>query len=218
LRAPHLAGDAVVGLRNGRTMCIVVGTPADLRATEVNLERAAKKDAAELTAKLRGGAPFAPTCSPLQVGAGFHHPDMAAGVEETLELAAAIGIDEAFARPIAEHVLTGAIDWPADVASAIEAGADWILEVGPGTGVAPLTRALVAGTGVGVVTVAVDQGQAELFEPGTAPATPRSWEAHTPRLVTRDGRARVETKFTEATGRSPILLGGMTPTTVDPAI
>src|SRR5699024_5487996 len=89
LVAPHLAGDAVVGLRNGRTMCIVVGTPADLRATEVNLERAAKKDAAELTAKLRGGAPFAPTCSPLQVGAGFHHPDMAAGVEETLELAAA---------------------------------------------------------------------------------------------------------------------------------
>src|SRR5699024_815049 len=41
LVAPHLVGDAVVGLRNGRTMCIVVGTTADLRATEVNLERAA---------------------------------------------------------------------------------------------------------------------------------------------------------------------------------
>ena len=218
LVTPHLAGDAVVGLRNGRSMCVVVGTPADLRATEENLGRAAKKDAAELTAKLRGGAAFAPTCSPLPVGAGFHHPDMAAAVDETLELAAAVGIDEAFARPIAEHVLTAAIDWPADVASVIDAGAEWILEMGPGEGVAPLTRALTAGTGVGVVAVALDQGQAELFEPGSAPAAPQTWSVHMPRLVTRDGRARVETKFTEATGRSPILLGGMTPTTVDPAI
>lgn len=218
LVTPHLAGRAEVSLRNGRTMCIVVGTPADLRATEANLERAAEQDAAELAAKRRGGAPFAPTCSPLRVGAGFHHSDMAAGVEEAVEMAAAAGIDESFARPIAEHVMVGVVDWPAKVASAADAGADWILEVGPGTGVAPLTRALVAGTGVGVVTVAVDEGQAELFEPGSAPAAPTSWDVHAPRLVTRDGRARVETKFTDATGRSPILLGGMTPTTVDPAI
>ena len=33
-----------------------------------------------------------------------------------------------------------------------------------------------------------------------------------------DGSTRVETKFTRLTGRSPILLAGMTPTTVDPAI
>lgn len=215
---PHLAGNAVVGLRNGRTRCVVVGTPADLRATEANLRRAADRDAAELEAKLRGGTPFAPACTQLRVGAAFHHPDMAPGVEEAVEMAAAAGIEEAFARPIAEHVMTGTIDWPADVAAAVGAGADWILEIGPGAGVATLTRELLAGTGVGVVTAALDQGQAELFEPGSAPAAPQDWAAFAPRLVHRDGRPRVETAFTRATGRSPILLGGMTPTTVDPAI
>ena len=218
---PLLAGDAFIGLRNNRKTVVVVGTPADLRATETNLERAAKKDAAELADKLRGGSPFTPTCSPLRISAGFHHPAMAPAVEEAVELAAAIGIDEAFARPLAEKTLTEAVDWPADVAAVIdgtEASAQWVLEMGPGTGMSPLTRALLQGTGVGVITVAVDQGQAELFEPGSAPAAPATWDVYAPRLVTRDGRARVETKFTDATGRSPILLGGMTPTTVDPAI
>ena len=218
---PLLAGDAFIGLRNNRKTVVVVGTPADLRATETNLERAAKKDAAELADKLRGGSPFTPTCSPLRISAGFHHPAMAPAVEEAVELAAAIGIDEAFARPLAEKTLTEAVDWPADVAAVTdgtEASAQWVLEMGPGTGMSPLTRALLQGTGVGVITVAVDQGQAELFEPGSAPAAPATWDVYAPRLVTRDGRARVETKFTDATGRSPILLGGMTPTTVDPAI
>src|SRR5699024_12395425 len=114
----------------------------------------------------------------------------------------------------------GAVDCPAGVSAwmeGTEASAQWGLEMGPGTGMSPLSRALLQGTGVGVITVAVDQGQAELFEPGSAPAAPATWDVYAPRLVTRDGRARVETKLNVATGRYPILLGGRTPPTVDNA-
>ncbi|WP_448851967.1 fatty acid synthase subunit beta domain-containing protein [Corynebacterium sp. 335C] len=214
---PHLAGSAVVGLVNGREQVVVVGTPRDVAATAANLDAAAERDAGELADKLRGGRPFAPRHRTLPVGAGFHHPEMRGAVEEAVELAELAGIDAAFARRLAEHVLVDAVDWPAQV-DAAAADADWIIEVGPGAGVAPLTRGLLEGTGVGVVAAALDAGQAELFEPGSAPAAPATWAAHRPAVVTRGGRARVETAFTRATGRSPILLGGMTPTTVDPAI
>ncbi len=213
--SPHLAGDAVIGLVNGRERVVIVGTPADLEATRENLDKAAEADAETLHNKERGGKPFAPRTSWLKVGSGFHHPVMASAVEESVELATAAGLDEDFVRPLAQHVLQDQIDWPAEIGSL---DADWIIEMGPGEGVAPLTRELLEGTDGVVVTAAVDQGQAELFEPGSAPVKPTPWSEFAPKLVMKDGRARVETSFTRATGRSPILLGGMTPTTVDPAI
>ena len=42
-----------MGLRNGRSMCVVVGTPADLRATE---EKLIGGPGLSLPSTLRGGA------------------------------------------------------------------------------------------------------------------------------------------------------------------
>ena len=47
----------------------------------------------------------------------------------------------------------------------------------------------------------------------------RPWSSYAPSVVTLpDGSVKLSTKFTRLTGRSPILLAGMTPTTVDAKI
>ncbi|WP_425429732.1 fatty acid synthase subunit beta domain-containing protein [Corynebacterium sphenisci] len=212
---PHLAGAAVLGLVNSHERVVVVGPPADLAATRAGLEEAAARDAAEIEAKRRGGRGLAPVLEWLPVQAGYHHPGMAGAVARTVERAAVAGIDAGLAGELARRVLVDPVDWPAEV-DAVEAG--WILELGPGAGVAALTRELVAGRGIGVIAAATPAGQAALFEPGSAPERPGPWSAHAPRLVRRGGRVRVETAFTRVTGRPPVLLGGMTPTTVDPGI
>ena len=62
-------------------------------------------------------------------------------------------------------------------------------------------------------------GQRNLFSPGGVPEVATPWSQFAPTLVELpDGRTVVETSFTRLTGRSPMLLAGMTPTTVDPAI
>ncbi|MEJ5919302.1 fatty acid synthase subunit beta domain-containing protein [Corynebacterium sp. H78] len=214
---PFLAGNAVVGLINDRETCVVVGNSDDLAVTKATLEAVAKKDARQLEAKIRGGKPFTPSFSRLPVDGGFHHPSMSSAVDDVVAAAEKIGIEEAFARPLAEHVMTDAVDWPREVASAVDEGATVIVEVGPEAGVATLTRRLVAGLGVTVVAAATDEGQEELFQPGSAPAAPTEWAQYLPTVVAKP-TPRLETAFTRLTGRSPILLGGMTPTTVDPAI
>lgn len=216
---PFLAGAAVVGLINGRTRAIVVGTAADLAATKAAMEAAAARDAKEIEAKLRGGSPFAPAFARIDVDGGFHHPALAAAVDEVVERAAAVGIDEAFARQLAEQVLTVQVNWPAEVSRAAKAGAQAIIEVGPGAGVAKLTRDAVAGLGIAVIAGATTKGQTELFQAGAQPALPTRWSDFAPQVVVKQGEApKLVTTFTRLTGRSPILLGGMTPTTVDPAI
>ena len=73
-----------------------------------------------------------------------------------------------------------------------------------------------------VVEVAGAQAQASLDQARDAYAAAvreaADWSAYAPRLIDRgDGSPVVDTAFTRLTGKSPILLAGMTPTTVDPA-
>ena len=51
------------------------------------------------------------------------------------------------------------------------------------------------------------------------PRSPAPWSSYAPSVITLpDGSVKLSTKFTRLTGRSPILLAGMTPTTVDAKI
>ena len=62
-------------------------------------------------------------------------------------------------------------------------------------------------------------GQRNLFTVGAVPEVAKPWSSYAPTLVTLpDGSVKLSTKFTRLTGRSPILLAGMTPTTVDAKI
>ncbi|MGA7467545.1 fatty acid synthase subunit beta domain-containing protein, partial [Mycobacterium sp.] len=99
------------------------------------------------------------------------------------------------------------------------AGARWILDLGPGDILTRLTAPVIRGLGIGIVPAATRGGQRNLFTVGAVPEVARPWSSYAPSLVSLpDGRVKLSTKFTRLTGRSPILLAGMTPTTVDAKI
>lgn len=215
-------GDAenapVIGLRNTRDTFVLVGRPADTAAVKELLTAQSARDKKRVEDKQRGGAPFDPQITELDVRAGFHHPLMAAAVEQVVAWATEAGIDTDLARRGAEAVLLTPVDWPGEIERLIDSGADWLLEIGPGVGVEKLTRINARGRGVGVLAVGTTEGQAELFDTGLAPTRPRAYAEFAPKLVTTEGTTRLETAFTKLTGRSPMLLAGMTPSTVDPEI
>ena len=100
-----------------------------------------------------------------------------------------------------------------------ESGARWILDLGPGDILTRLTAPVIRGLGVGIVPAATRGGQRNLFTVGAIPEVARAWSSYAPTVVRLpDGRVKLSTKFTRLTGRSPILLAGMTPTTVDAKI
>ncbi|QGU08145.1 3-oxoacyl-[acyl-carrier-protein] synthase 2 [Corynebacterium occultum] len=208
----------VVGLRNDREAFVLVGRPHDNENVIGLLKKFAAKDAKAIEEKKKGGQPFAPKFSPLKVQTAFHHPAMAAAVEQTVTWATTAGLDTELARFLAEKVLTSFVDWPAEVSSATEAGARWILDLGPDGGVDPLSARIVAGQGVGTLVVCDTEGQAKLFDAGLAPELPADFTDFAPRIEERDGQIRLVTRFSELTGYSPMMLAGMTPTTVDPGI
>ena len=202
------ATGAHIGLDNGRGRFVIVGTPAELSRVKAALQENSTPTEGE------EGKPAAVTVSDLDVSAAFHHPTMQHAVDQVESWAARIGLEPESAAQLARAVLTDYVDWPERVDSALEAGARWILEIGPARGVEPLTRDIVAGRGVGTLAVGTAEGLAQLAEPGRAPSLPRAWSEWAPRVA--DGR--LATAFTQSTGYSPVMLPGMTPTTVDPAI
>lgn len=209
----------VIGLRNTRDGFVLVGRPADNQKVLDLLSAQSQRSQAEIDQKLRGGSAFAPKFNPLPIEVGFHHPQMQAGVEHVQRWAHQLGIDTDLARNAAEAVMVTPVDWPAQIHDVLATGARWLLDVGPAEGVSAITRPVLQGTGAATLAVATQAGQAKLFDAGQAPALPAAFETFAPKLQRgADGSLRVVTKFTAITGRSPMLLAGMTPTTVDPEI
>ncbi len=208
----------VIGLRNGRDNYVLVGRPHDNQKVIQLLQQAAAKDAKEIENKRRGGAPFNPTFTQLDIQTGFHHPGMQPGVELVINWAKTAQLNEELAREVAQAVMVDPVDWLTQVTDAVEKGARWFFDVGPNGGVVTLTNAILAGRGALSFTVADTNGQAQLFDAGQAPTLPRPFSDFAPKLVEGPRGPKVTTKFTELTGRSPMLLAGMTPTTVDPEI
>ncbi|WP_313549448.1 fatty acid synthase subunit beta domain-containing protein, partial [Corynebacterium sp.] len=209
---------SIIGLQNNRNTFVIVGTPEDNNKVIEVVEKLAEKDAKAIENKERGGNPFAPRINALSVQAAYHHPKMQAAVELVINWAGQIGLDAELARDGAEAVLTDVVDWPTTVQSAIDAGAQWILECGPEKGMSSVTKTVVAGQGIGVQVVSTDEGQAELFDAGQAPQLPLNFAQFAPKTFEDNGVTRLSTRFTERTGYSPVILAGMTPSTVDPAI
>ncbi|MEB3051723.1 type I polyketide synthase [Mycolicibacter sp. MYC123] len=212
----------VLSIRNGRRSVVITGTPEQLSRFELYCEQIAEKEAAERKNKLRGGAVFAPVFEPVQVEVGFHSPRLADGIEIVVDWATRAGFDAdgiALARATAESILVGQVDWVDEITELHEAGARWILDLGPGDILTRLTAPVIRGLGIGIVPVATRGGQRNLFTIGAVPEVARPWSSYAPSTVRLpDGRIKLDTKFTRLTGRSPILLAGMTPTTVDAKI
>ncbi|WP_018296209.1 type I polyketide synthase [Corynebacterium lubricantis] len=214
-----LAGtDLAVALCNGRTNFVVSGNPEQLDVVVKRLEAASAKDKKAVENKRRGGLPFNPTFAPLNIQVAFHHPALEPAVDQVEAWAKTAGLNTELARELAHKVMVAPVDWLAETRDLADQGVQWVLEVGPTKGVASLTKANVAGLGIGVLPVADAEGQSRLFDYGMAPVAPRAYSEFAPQVIQRGGKNRLQTRFTEVTGRSPILLAGMTPSTVDPEI
>lgn len=203
-----------IGLRNARNWFVAVGAPEELNKLKAQLEKLAAKDTREIEGKKRGGTPFAPKFAFLGIQIAFHHSAMQPAVDLTATWAEQAGLDVELARTLATDILITPEDWVADVTSAIDGGSRWLLDIGPGEGVCALTASVTAGRGVGTLSIGTAIGQSQLFDAGSAPTRPVAYDQFAPRVE----NGKLVTKFTELTGRSPMLLAGMTPTTVDPEI
>jgi fatty acid synthase, bacteria type len=208
-----------LSIRNGWRSAVIAGAPEQLARFELYCQRIADAEAAERKNKLRGGAVFNPTFEPVSVDVGFHSPRLAGGAELVDGWAAKVGLDAELAHDMAEAILVHPVDWVNEVTGLHEAGARWILDLGPSDILTRLTAPVIRGLGIGIVPAATRGGQRNLFTAGAVPEVARPWSSYAPTVVSLpDGTVKLETKFTRLTGRSPILLAGMTPTTVDAKI
>ncbi|MHC9295750.1 fatty acid synthase subunit beta domain-containing protein [Mycobacterium sp. LTG2003] len=209
----------VLSIRNGRRSVVITGTPEQLSRFELYCNQIAEKEEAERKSKVRGGAVFAPVFDPVQVEVGFHTPRLSDGIDIVGRWAEAVGIDVELARDMTEAILVSQVDWVDEITEISDAGARWILDLGPGDILTRLTAPVIRGLGIGIVPAATRGGQRNLFTVGAVPEVARPWSSYAPTVVSLpDGSVKLATKFTRLTGRSPILLAGMTPTTVDAKI
>jgi len=212
-----------VGVTNGRQAHILSGRPADLEAVVTALEAAAARSAKARKDRRRGGAVLAPVTEFLTTSVPFHTPLLAGAVDDVAAWAAACGLNEKLARDLATAVLIDPVDWPGLVTGALAAGSDapvrTVLDLGPGNVLVRLTEGVVAGTGTTVVPAGTAKAIDDLDRAGAAPRPGVDRSRFAPRITRLpDGRLTLDTAFTRLTGRSAVLLAGMTPTTVDPAI
>jgi fatty acid synthase len=209
----------VLSIRNGRRSVVITGTPEQLGRFELYCSKITEKEQAERKNKIRGGAVFSPEFHGVQVEVGFHTPRLADGVEVVDRWAAKCGIDAELAHEMTESIFVRPIDWVAEIERLHDAGAKWIVDLGPSDTVTRLTAPVIRGLGVGIVAAATRSGQRNLFTVGAEPEVSPAWSSYRPTAVKLpDGSVKLSTKFTRLTGRSPILLAGMTPTTVDAKI
>ncbi|MGV0794140.1 fatty acid synthase subunit beta domain-containing protein [Mycolicibacterium sp. XJ1819] len=208
-----------LSIRNGRRAVVITGTPEQLSRFELYCQKITEKEEAERKNKVRGGAVFRPVFYKLPVEVGFHTPRLADGIALVDEWARKVGVDPDVARLMSQKIFIDHVDWVAEVEELHEAGARWIIDLGPSDTATRLTAPVIRGLGVGIVAAATRDGQRRLFTAGAAPAIQPPYSSYAPKLVELpDGSVKLSTKFTRLTGRSPILLAGMTPTTVDAKI
>ena len=209
----------VLSIRNGRRSVVITGTPEQLGRFELYCSKITEREEAERKNKVRGGAVFSPVFHGIQVEAGFHTPRLADAVDLIDQWAARTSIDRELTHHFAEAVFVKPVDWVAEVERLHDAGAKWIVDLGPSDTATRVTAPVVRGLGVGLVPAATRVGQRNLFTVGAEPEVLPRGRAMRRRTVTLpDGSVKLSTKFTRLTGRSPILLAGMTPTTVDAKI
>jgi fatty acid synthase len=209
----------VLSIRNGRRAVVITGTPEQLGRFELYCSKITEKEQAERKNKIRGGAVFSPQFHGIQVEVGFHTPRLADAVDLIDEWAARTSIDAELTHKFAQAVFVDPVDWVGDVERLHASGAKWIVDLGPSDTATRVTAPVVRGLGIGLVPAATRVGQRNLFTVGGEPDVPPAWSTYAPTTVKLpDGSVKLSTKFTRLTGRSPILLAGMTPTTVDAKI
>jgi 3-oxoacyl-ACP reductase-like protein/enoyl reductase-like protein/acyl dehydratase len=237
----NLAADRqlVVSLQNTRSRNVVSGPPQSLIELQKTLESRGKKEAALKKAGRFAGTPLQANWEYLGVSAPFHSPHMQGGFDELKEVLEQIGF-QARSRdlvlpvlsPVDGTLLNDAEDlteaimraqflepvrWQNTLKSVVALNpVQYILDCGPGDAVSRLSYSAVKGTGVEVIALSTSGGKKALFTVEESRHKPVSYKDFLPQLVTLpEGQVSVSNRYTQATGHSPVILPGMTPTTVD---
>ena len=121
-------------------------------------------------------------------------------------------------RAVVVSVLARPHDWAGAVTQSVPAGTVAIM-VSPLGALAGQTAADLRGRAALVIDPATPAGRMALFTPGGAPAIPETYERFAPRAVrAADGTLRLANLHTRMSGRSPMILPGMTPSTAEAPI
>ena len=210
--------DADLAIVNSYNSLVVSGRPADLARLTGKLDSVAEESAAIRAAKKTGGAPITPVAEFLDVDAPFHSHLLEPAVALVDDWAERCGISVENADKLARAVLTDSLDWAGEVAETVEDfGRGYVVDLGPGN-LQRLTTENLAGTGITYVDAGIAAARDEFISGGPRMVRAEDWSVYAPELATVAGHRVLQTAFSRLTGRSPIILGGMTPTTVDPEI
>ncbi|OFT55584.1 type I polyketide synthase [Corynebacterium sp. HMSC05H05] len=201
---------------NGRNHVVLSGAPEQL----AEAQRAIAQDAAAYNARLEkaefGGSEMQPAFDFLNVAYPFHEHGNHAAVELAAEWADACGItfDTTTPRELAQHILVDQFDFTATVRGLVDAGATHLLSLDPA--LHKMTTQLMQGAGVPVIDASTPAKRDNLARPGFTLPEAVDYSGFAPRVITLpDGKTYTQTKFSALTGLSPIILGGMTPTSAD---
>ncbi|WP_080796025.1 type I polyketide synthase [Corynebacterium pacaense] len=203
-----------ISLRNARRHFVLSSSsPADLKKAAAALQRAADSYNEEINNKKHGGSLVEPKFDYLAVAIPFHHSSMRAAADLAVEWAGTSGLN-VDARGLADAILVEHSDWTEQISN-LEA--DYALALD--AGLARFTEPLLDGTGITILPAFSAAERDNLARPGFQIPTSEDWSAFAPKLVRLpNGNVKVQTGFSTLTGYSPIVLAGMTPTTVDPTI
>lgn len=220
-RVNNARGPSSIAVTNSDNHHVLSGYPEDLAAFALEAEREHQHQAKLREQKLHGGTVFNPTLEYLEVTLPFHSPLMAEAVEQTVSWAGACGFDQDRTRALAAEVLLNHVDWNARVKALFNAADPaklWIVDLGPGNTLGKLIGNVVQGTGIGVVEATTLSERSTLSTLESEPERTQNWKAFAPRVINTPAGAKLVTKFSKLTGKPPVLLPGMTPTTVEPEI
>jgi fatty acid synthase len=227
-----------IGVVNGPTRHILAGDPGALSLLRVGLEGLAQVEAKKRAAGQLGGTPFRFAWEPLASSVPFHHPDLQAAAKDALARISELGLAlpsigsaritdpatgrdlpaEDTLRAIVTSVLARPHDWATAVTRSVTPGTVAIMVSSLGA-LAGQTAADLRGRATLVIDPGTAAGRTALFTPGGAPAIPETYERFAPRVV-RDsqGVLRLANLHTRRSGRSPMILPGMTPSTSEAPI
>lgn len=222
-RAERTRGEISIAVKNAYNHVVIAGYPEDMEAVANEAQKETKRSKKLREMKVRGGAVFAPVAEYLDVTVPFHSSMLQPAVEQVVEWASEAGLNTTVARELADAVLVTPVDWAAQIGEVLaqnDARSLWILDMGPSEVLGKLTGVLVQGTGAGVVEAATMRSRAELStaDSDSEPQRAGCWADFAPRVINTPSGRKVLTKFSKLTGKAPVLLAGMTPTTVEPEI
>lgn len=223
-RVERTRGVISIAVKNSRNHIVLSGYPEDMEAVQNQAQKESQRSKKMREMKERGGSVFAPIAEYLDVTVPFHSPIMKPAVEQVEAWAKDAGLDAELALKLANAVLVEPVDWAKQIAKVlnnVNARELYVLDMGPGEVLGKLTNVLLQGSGAGVVEVGTMNARTKASTTSAAEAEllrTGCWEDFAPRVIDTPAGKKVVTKFSKLTGKAPVLLAGMTPTTVDPEI